>query len=175
MLYRTLPPGARSIPCRRIDGPRDLRSTTSPTDPHGHGGNARFDEEAHRWSTVGIVSALTAGTVTGRRSSGSLFIRRSDASAATCGMDRTRRSSGCGRLGVARRMLSAHKRREKQKAAQEGLWLDPVPQHIWQAHFYDYNVWSGRKQVEKVRYIHRNPVRRGFLESRPYSGQGLWR
>jgi putative transposase len=69
------------------------------------------------------------------------------------------------KLGVARRMLSARSRREKQKAAQEGLWLDPVPQHIWQARFYDYNVWSGPKQVEKVRYIHRNPVRRGLVES----------
>jgi REP-associated tyrosine transposase len=69
------------------------------------------------------------------------------------------------KLGVARRILSARKRREKQKAAQEGLWLNPVPQHIWQARFYDYNVWSGRKQAEKVRYIHRNPVRRGLVES----------
>jgi len=69
------------------------------------------------------------------------------------------------KLGVARRMLSARKRREKQKAAQEGLWMNPVPQHIWQARFYDYNVWNGRKQVEKVRYIHRNPVRRGLVES----------
>lgn len=68
------------------------------------------------------------------------------------------------KLGVARRMLSARQRREKQKAAQEGLWMNPVPQHIWQARFYDYNVWSGRKQVKKVRYIHRSPVRRGLVE-----------
>jgi putative transposase len=26
-------------------------------------------------------------------------------------------------------------------------------------------VWSGRKRVEKLRYIHRNPVRRGLVES----------
>ena len=69
------------------------------------------------------------------------------------------------KLGVARRILSARQRREKQKAAQEGLRLNPVPQHIWQARFYDYNVWGGRKQMEKVRYIHRNPVRRGLVES----------
>lgn len=69
------------------------------------------------------------------------------------------------KLGVARRMLSARKRREKRKAAPGRLWLDPAPQHIWQARFYDYNVWSGRKQVEKVRYIHRNPVRRGLMDS----------
>ena len=69
------------------------------------------------------------------------------------------------KLGVARRILSARQRREKQKAAREGLRLNPMPQHIWQARFYDYNVWGGRKQVEKVRYIHRNPVRRGLVES----------
>ena len=69
------------------------------------------------------------------------------------------------KLGVARRMLSARKRRGKEQTAQEGLGMNPVPQHIWQARFYDYNVWSGRKQVEKLRYIHRNPVRRGLVES----------
>jgi putative transposase len=69
------------------------------------------------------------------------------------------------KLGVARRILLAHKRREKRKAEQERLWLNPVPQHIWKARFYDYNVWSGRKQVEKLRYIHRNPVRRRLVET----------
>ena len=69
------------------------------------------------------------------------------------------------KLGVARRILSAHRRCEKRKAAQEGLWLNPVPQHIWQARFYDYNVWTRHKRVEKLRYIHRNPVRRGLVET----------
>ena len=30
---------------------------------------------------------------------------------------------------------------------------------FWQARYYDFNVWSERKFVEKLRYIHRNPVR----------------
>jgi hypothetical protein len=29
--------------------------------------------------------------------------------------------------------------------------------------FYDFNVWSERKQVEKLRYMHRNPVKRGLV------------
>jgi len=62
------------------------------------------------------------------------------------------------KLGVARRILTARKRHETQEAEQEGLWLNPVPQHIWQARFYDYNVWGARKRVEKLRYIHRNPA-----------------
>ena len=37
---------------------------------------------------------------------------------------------------------------------------------FWQARYYDFNVWSERKFVEKLRYIHRNPVTRG-LAPRP--------
>ena len=29
--------------------------------------------------------------------------------------------------------------------------------------YYDFNVWSERKQVEKLKYIHRNPVKRGLV------------
>ncbi len=39
-----------------------------------------------------------------------------------------------------------------------------TPAHIWQRRFYDYNVWTQHKRVEKLRYIHRNPVRRGLVE-----------
>jgi putative transposase len=35
---------------------------------------------------------------------------------------------------------------------------------FWQARYYDFNVWSARKHVEKLRYIHRNPVTRGLVE-----------
>jgi putative transposase len=34
---------------------------------------------------------------------------------------------------------------------------------FWQARYYDFNVWSNRKRVEKLRYIHRNPVARGLV------------
>jgi len=35
---------------------------------------------------------------------------------------------------------------------------------FWQARYYDFNVWSERKFLEKLRYIHRNPVERGVVE-----------
>jgi putative transposase len=35
---------------------------------------------------------------------------------------------------------------------------------FWQARYYDFNVWSDRKFVEKLRYIHRNPVERGLVK-----------
>ena len=39
------------------------------------------------------------------------------------------------------------------------------PRHIWQTRFYDYNVWTEKKRIEKVRYIHRNPVERRLVGS----------
>jgi putative transposase len=35
---------------------------------------------------------------------------------------------------------------------------------FWQPRYYDFNVYAHRKQVEKLRYIHRNPVHRGPVE-----------
>src|ERR1035437_7034369 len=33
---------------------------------------------------------------------------------------------------------------------------------FWQAHYYDFNIFTHEKFVEKLRYIHRNPVKRGL-------------
>ncbi|HEY6446328.1 MAG TPA: transposase, partial [Acidobacteriaceae bacterium] len=35
-------------------------------------------------------------------------------------------------------------------------------EHFWQKRYYDFNVFTSAKFVEKLRYIHRNPVRRGL-------------
>lgn len=35
--------------------------------------------------------------------------------------------------------------------------------HIWETRFYDFNVWTDHKRVEKLRYMHRNPVKRGLV------------
>lgn len=34
---------------------------------------------------------------------------------------------------------------------------------FWQRRFYDFNVWSLKKRVEKIQYMHRNPVKRGLV------------
>jgi putative transposase len=36
---------------------------------------------------------------------------------------------------------------------------------FWQARFYDFNVWTEKKRIEKLRHIHRNPVKRGLVSS----------
>ncbi len=40
-----------------------------------------------------------------------------------------------------------------------------TPNPFWMARFYDFNVWSEKKRIEKLRYIHRNPVRRGLVDA----------
>ena len=35
---------------------------------------------------------------------------------------------------------------------------------IWQKRFYDFNVCTSKKRIEKLRYMHRNPVKRGLAE-----------
>ena len=37
-------------------------------------------------------------------------------------------------------------------------------EHFWQARYYDFNVWTAKKRIEKRKYIHRNPVVRGLVE-----------
>jgi putative transposase len=34
---------------------------------------------------------------------------------------------------------------------------------VWQPRFYDFNVWTEDKRIEKLRYMHRNPVTRGLV------------
>jgi putative transposase len=40
----------------------------------------------------------------------------------------------------------------------------PEEVQFWQRRYYDFNVWNEEKRVEKLRYMHRNPVARGLVE-----------
>jgi putative transposase len=70
------------------------------------------------------------------------------------------------KIGFARRVLARARRRNPAQAE----LFEGRPQHIWQKRFYDFNVWTARKRVEKLRYMHRNPVMRGLVAS-----PELWR
>jgi putative transposase len=35
---------------------------------------------------------------------------------------------------------------------------------FWQRRYYDFNVYNEEKRVEKLRYMHRNPVQRGLVK-----------
>jgi hypothetical protein len=56
-----------------------------------------------------------------------------------------------------------NQRRKRASAAQSAL-CDFTPEAVWQKRFYDFNVWSERKRLEKLRYMHRNPVKCGLVE-----------
>jgi putative transposase len=38
------------------------------------------------------------------------------------------------------------------------------PMPIWQPRFYDFNLWTEHKRIEKLHYMHRNPVTRGLVD-----------
>ena len=52
--------------------------------------------------------------------------------------------------------------RRKRSNAQTSL-LRSEALHVWEARFYDFNVWTEHKRVEKLRYVHRNPLKRGLV------------
>ena len=64
---------------------------------------------------------------------------------------------------TARAMLPRRKRRDPR---QHRLFGEEASRRaFWQARFYDFNVWTTKKRIEKLRYMHRNPVKRGLVES----------
>ncbi len=64
------------------------------------------------------------------------------------------------KLGFARRVIAEEHR---QGVRHFSCFSRSGPQHIWQRRFYDFNVWSEHKRIEKLRYMHRNPVQRGLV------------
>jgi len=62
-----------------------------------------------------------------------------------------------GKLSTALQMLKQITAHKLMSHAPAGIF--------WQARYYDFNVWSERKRIEKLRYIHRNPVKRGLCEN----------
>ena len=73
------------------------------------------------------------------------------------------------RLPAGRSDKSPTSRTEREKWGTPEISEAPVTQgirrHIWQRRFYDFNVWTDHKRIEKLRYMHRNPVKRGLVEA----------
>jgi putative transposase len=65
--------------------------------------------------------------------------------------------------GVAQRLLRKPKKRD---SSQIELWKAPIQvRSFWQRRFYDFNVFSEAKRVEKLKYMHANPVKRGLVSA----------
>ena len=62
----------------------------------------------------------------------------------------------------------SHRLRRKRRILPAQLRLrfdgseDSLPR-FWQLRFHDFNVWSHKKRVEKLQYMHLNPVKRGLV------------
>ena len=67
------------------------------------------------------------------------------------------------RQRTARALLPKKRRRDPRQRHLFGE--EPSHGSFWQARFYDFNVWTTKKRVEKLRYMHRNPMKRGLVES----------
>jgi putative transposase len=69
---------------------------------------------------------------------------------------------------VARRVLNlgsgSRSSQQKDPLNQSQVEWGTRTQHFWQARYYDFNVTTTEKRIEKLRYIHHNPVRRGLVE-----------
>jgi len=57
--------------------------------------------------------------------------------------------------------------RKKQRSAKNQFQLlsSELPRAFWQPRFHDFNVYTKKKYLEKLNYIHMNPVRRGLVSS----------
>lgn len=64
-------------------------------------------------------------------------------------------------------LLLSEPRRETLACAIQSLKTSVSKQRgehpFWLARYYDFNVHSEEKRIEKLRYMHRNPVKRGLV------------
>jgi len=59
-------------------------------------------------------------------------------------------------------VAAQQKRRDPR---QRELFAEQTRRAFWQARFYDFNVRTMKKRIEKLRYMHRNPVKPGLVKS----------
>jgi putative transposase len=60
---------------------------------------------------------------------------------------------------VARKVMSGRRKKSTLR-----LFSDEMPKAFWQPRFYDFNVYTEKKRIEKLRYVHRNPVTRDLVD-----------
>lgn len=72
-----------------------------------------------------------------------------------------------GRLATAiqwvKQNSSRKLRRRKPNSELQTELFEPLPNSFWQTRYYDFNVWTASKRIQKLKYMHRNPVTRGLV------------
>jgi len=90
-------------------------------------------------------------------------------------LEQARINYGCGILGYVIMPEHIHLLLSEPNRATVATVLKAIKQsvarrlvakgeHFRQEHYYDFNVRTEKKRIEKLRYIHRNPVKRGLVE-----------
>jgi putative transposase len=64
---------------------------------------------------------------------------------------------------VKQRFARQLNEKRRATAARRGQLWESALGAVWQKRFYDFSVWTERKRSEKLRYMHRNPVKRGLV------------
>jgi putative transposase len=65
---------------------------------------------------------------------------------------------------VSRRLRNKNRRKNLPNQLWLGFAVAERDPRLWQRRFYDFNVWSYKKKIEKLRYMHFNPVKRGLVK-----------
>ena len=74
-------------------------------------------------------------------------------------------------MQVLKQRVSLRCRKKKRQPKQQlTLLVSDLPPAFWQPRSYDFNVGTRRKYIQKLKYIHYNPVKRGLVSS-----PELWR
>jgi len=67
------------------------------------------------------------------------------------------------KTGTPSTVLQVLKQRVSRQLRLRLVGADQSLPQFWQSRFYDFNVWSQKKTVEKLQYMHLNPVKRGLV------------
>ncbi|MHB8677854.1 MAG: REP-associated tyrosine transposase [Candidatus Acidiferrales bacterium] len=65
--------------------------------------------------------------------------------------------------GTPSTVLKMLKQRVSHRLGCQSVPVRTLPQ-FWQRRFYDFNVWSRKKAIEKLAYMHVNPIKRGLVD-----------
>jgi REP element-mobilizing transposase RayT len=76
---------------------------------------------------------------------------------------------------VARSVRRKGRRRSVNQLHLWGAVSGALPRSFWQRRFYDFNVWNKKKRIEKLNYMHMNPVKPGLVADAKMWGWSSYR
>jgi putative transposase len=65
--------------------------------------------------------------------------------------------------GVSHALQNTRRSRNSDQSGPRQNSPGEATRNLWQRRFYDFNVWSKTKRIEKLHYMHMNPVKRGLV------------